>query len=176
MQTKVLVLAYGNPGRIDDGLGPAFAEELGGAKLAGVTVDVDYQLTVEDAAAIAENDYVIFADAAVRGEEPFSFKPVKPAMEISFSSHSIEPHALLAMAHTMFGAKTAGFALGIRGYEFDEFGERLSEKARLNLAAALRFTIELIRDNRFDKYAAVDSDNHADATSVVLEITQSDLN
>jgi len=66
----VLVIGYGNPGRRDDGLGPALAERLQELRLPGVDVDADYQLTVEDAAAAAEHDVVVFADAAQAGPEP----------------------------------------------------------------------------------------------------------
>ena len=45
-ETRVLLLCYGNPGRLDDGLGPAFGEVLERESLPGVTVDLDYQLTV----------------------------------------------------------------------------------------------------------------------------------
>ena len=34
---RVLVIGYGNPGRWDDGLGPALAAELGGLGLPNVT-------------------------------------------------------------------------------------------------------------------------------------------
>ena len=74
VDAKVLVIGYGNPGRLDDGLGPALAAAIESAAPAGVTVDADYQLTVEDAAAVAEHDVVVFADAAVDGPEPFYFR------------------------------------------------------------------------------------------------------
>jgi DNA-binding response OmpR family regulator len=48
MANRVLVIGYGNPGRLDDGLGPALAETLQRLDLPGVTVDADYQLTAED--------------------------------------------------------------------------------------------------------------------------------
>ncbi len=145
----VLVIGYGNPGRLDDGLGPALAEGLENLRLPGVTVESNYQLTVEDAAAVADHDVVIFADAAVSGTEPFYFTPVAPERSGSFSSHSVSPAAVLALAQDLFGAKTIGYALGIRGHEFNEFGERLSSRATENLAAALRFLAPLLGDETF---------------------------
>ena len=145
----VLIIGYGNPGRLDDGLGPALAEGLEKLRIPGVTVESDYQLTVEDAAAVAGHKVVIFADAALGGTEPFYFHPVRPARAGSFSSHSVAPAAILALAEDLFGAAAAGYALGIRGYEFNEFGERLSAKAAENLAAALRFLSALLRDEAF---------------------------
>lgn len=144
----VLVIGYGNPGRLDDGLGPALAGEVEKWGIPGVTVDADYQLTVEDSGAAAEHDYVIFADASVNGKEPFFFRPIEPRAAVSFSSHSVEPQVVLAMAHDLFGASTKGLVLGIRGYEFNEFGERLSEGARENLQAALAFLKPLLLDKK----------------------------
>ena len=73
-RTRFLLFGYGNPGRLDDGLGPAFIEAFEGRDLENVTLDADYQLTVEDAAAVAEHDVAIFVDASVNGAEPFFFE------------------------------------------------------------------------------------------------------
>lgn len=145
-QATVLVIGYGNPGRLDDGLGPALAQELEKRGLSHVTVDSDYQLTVEDAAAIAEHDVVVFADASVSGDDPFSFQRIEPEEPMSFSTHSVSPEALLHLAERCFGKRPRAYVLAIRGYEFNEFGERLSEDAQKNLLSALAFVEErLIR-------------------------------
>lgn len=143
---EILVIGYGNPGRLDDGLGPALAERLQAAGVPGVTVDADYQLTVEDAAAAAGCEAVIFADAAVAGPEPFYFRRIGPGVEAAtFSTHSITPQVVLQLARQCFQAEPAGYVLGIRGYEFDEFGERLSDRAAANLEAAFAFLCEALR-------------------------------
>ena len=144
---RLLLIGYGNPGRLDDGLGPALAAQVEKLGIPGLTVDSDYQLTVEHAADAAECDAVIFADAAVSGPEPFGFREIQPTQATpGFSSHALEPEDVLALARTMFGARTRGFALGIRGYRFDEFGETLSDEARKNLVAAVSFAEKTIRD------------------------------
>jgi hydrogenase maturation protease len=158
---KVLLIGYGNPGRLDDGLGPALAGEVERLGLAGaavdsdyqLTVDSDYQLTVEDAAAVAEHDVVVFADAALDGPAPFSFERIEPKRTVSFSSHSVEPAAVLGLARDLFGARTPGYCLGIRGYEFNEYRERLSERARANLASAVSFIASVLRAGNFDEVA-----------------------
>lgn len=146
----VLVIGYGNPGRLDDGLGPAFAAALETLVIPGVSVESAYQLTVEDAAAVAEHDVVLFVDAAVNGPEPFAFGRVEAGADIApgFTSHSLEPAALLALARELFDSRAEGYVLAVRGYEFDEFGERLSSGARTNLAAALDFVVPALRDRR----------------------------
>lgn len=143
---KFLVIGYGNPGRLDDGLGPALAEAIENLDLPGITVDSDYQLTVEDAAVVAEHEIAIFADASVDSEEPFSFQPIKPRATLSFSSHSVEPDALMALAIELFGATTKGFALGIRGYAFNEFQEGLTPQGKENLQKAIEFIIPILKN------------------------------
>ena len=116
----------------------------------GVTVDADYQLTVETAAAVAQHEYVVFADASVDGPEPFAFHPIHPATQGTFSTHLVEPEDVMGMARDLFRAKAKGYALAIRGYAFHDFGETLSDKALQNLAAGLRFIAPLLQDCLFD--------------------------
>jgi hydrogenase maturation protease len=150
MANSVLVIGYGNPGRRDDGLGPALVEAIERLRMPGVTVEADYQLSVEDAAAAAAHRYVVFADASVGGREPFFFRAVHPAAHTSFSTHSVEPEAVLALARDLFQADTKGYALGIRGYRFNEFGETLSDEAQDNLATAFRFIVPVLMNCTFD--------------------------
>jgi len=147
---SVLLIGYGNPGRLDDGLGPALADAIAALNLPHVTVESDYQLQPEDAAQIACHDVVIFADADIKCAEPFRFERIEPKRQTSFSSHSTSPEALLALAHDAFGASTPGYVLGIRGRKFDEFGEGLSAAAQANLDAASRFLLPLLKTRRFD--------------------------
>ncbi|MBN1688611.1 MAG: hydrogenase maturation protease [Candidatus Omnitrophica bacterium] len=146
---KILLIGYGNPGRLDDGLGPAIADAVEKMDLPDVTVDSNYQLTVEDAANLATHDVVIFADASVKGKEPFFFKKIEPKPGMNFSTHSIEPEGVLGYAHQLFGAKTVGYTLGIRGYRFNEFGEEISEKALKNMKQALKFLEDAIKAKDF---------------------------
>ncbi len=46
---------------------------------------------------------------------------------------------LMGIAKGLFKAETACYLLGIRGYEYNEFEERLSSRARENLDAAIEF-------------------------------------
>ena len=137
---NMLIIGYGNPGRLDDGLGPAFAERMAEANLPGVIVESDYQLNIEDAALITGHDLVVFADASVNAVEPFAFETITACEPmVGFSSHSITAESLLGLADQLFEARPRAFAMAIRGYEFNEFGERLSEQAQQNLAAAVAF-------------------------------------
>ena len=136
-QPSVLVIGYGNPGRLDDGLGPAFASAIEEWDLPNLTVEIGYQLSIEDAHLASLYDFVIFADASVNTNGPFHFRELEPFFTLEYTSHHLQPSGVLGIAHSLFDSKVRGFELGIRGYEFEDFGEGLSEKARKNLDAAL---------------------------------------
>jgi hydrogenase maturation protease len=155
-------MGYGNPGRLDDGLGPALIERLEGSAPADVTLDANYQLQVEDAATVAAHETVVFVDAAVAGPEPYCFARVEPEPGVSFSSHSLRPGAVVAAAQDLFAATTDAYVLCIRGYEFDEFGEALSEGARANLEAAFEFMARLMATRAFEEAVTVPA-SHGDA-------------
>ncbi len=148
-----LILGWGNPGRLDDGLGPAFAETLETMDLPGVEVDADYQLQIEDAAEVASFERVVFDDADRSGAEPFWLRRLDSspngAAIASFTTHSVSPGAILTMTRELFDAEPEAWLLGIRGYEFSEFGEGLSERAKENLRQAVEFVSSALRTGNF---------------------------
>ena len=133
---KILVLGYGNPGRQDDGLGPAVAGAIGRMGFCGLTAVDDYQLNIENALDIASHDLVWFVDAAKTGEAPFSVQDVLPSPTSEFTSHLLRPAALLAIARLYCHRAPPALLLAIRGYEF-EFVEALTPGGEINLRAAL---------------------------------------
>ena len=140
-----MVIGFGNPAREDDGIGPAVAEQVEQAELPDVTVDIDYQLSVEHAADVAEADTVVFVDASVDSKEPFAFTAVQAKQTESFSSHSVSPEQVMGLAAELFHAKTAAYLLGIRGYSFGMFREEMTEKAQLNAQKAAEALIKALR-------------------------------
>lgn len=137
---RVLVIGYGNPGRCDDGIGPELAARLRELEIPGVRIESSYQLNVEDAATVAEYDVAVFADACLCAPPPYMLRSLEPrAGTIEFSTHTQAPEGIMGLAHDVFGARTRGFALGVRGYDFHDFGENLSREAEANLDAALSF-------------------------------------
>ena len=154
---KTLIIGFGNPGRLDDGLGPAFAAAAAELALPGCTIDSDYQLTVEDAASAAGCDRVIFVDAHTSCEAPFRVEKLSPAdRKVDFSTHSISPQGVLALARDLFGARPEAYLIGIRGYEFNAFGEGLTDRANDNLAAALSFVESSFASGFFGETGAGD--------------------
>ena len=159
-ERTTLILAIGNPARLDDGLGPSFAAAIerrdvetgatagrAATNSAAETVsqpepDVevcwDYHLQIEQAEDVARAERVIFVDADRIGPAPFSLRRVEPSQEpVRFTSHGVSPSGLLGLTEELHGRRPEAWILGIRGYEFDGFGERLSGGARDNLTAAL---------------------------------------
>lgn len=130
-----LVVAIGNPSRGDDALGPLLAERLSALDLPGVEVLTDFQLQIEYALDLRGRDEVIFIDAAVSGEAPFTFDAIAPGGDASVTTHALSPRALLAGYAKLTGeAPPPSYVLAVRGQAF-ELGEGLSAQAAANLEA-----------------------------------------
>jgi len=145
MGPKFLIIGYGNPGRLDDGLGPMLARNIERADIPGVQVITDYQLNVEHAADIRDAHTVIFADASIAGREPCFFRRLLPRPAEAFSTHSMRPEAVIAFAADMFDWSGSAYLLGIRGHAFNDFGEHLSDAAKENLTAATQLLLGALR-------------------------------
>ena len=143
-RAKFLVLGYGNPGRLDVGLGPAAATLIDKWGWPGVTAFDNYQLNIENALDVAEHDIVWFVDAAKTGPSPYAIRQLAPSSTFDFTSHLVRPETILAMAGHYFGKTPEAFVLAIRGYEF-EFIEALTPKANDNLQSAAAMLAERIR-------------------------------
>lgn len=145
-RSRFLILAWGNPSRGDDALGPRLIERLdalqglpGGL---GVELLTDFQLQIEHALDLADRDLVVFADAAARGPEPFAFGPVTPEPSLPISTHALTPGGVLAVYRRVVGGQEpVCHVLGIRGYAF-ELGADLSTPALANLDAALAYLLD----------------------------------
>ena len=81
-----------------------------------------------------------------RTDTSYKFTPFHKA-----SSNSIKPAAVLALAQRLFDKKPKGYMLAIRGYEFNQFGQLLSQRAADNLAAATQFLESLLLHGDFDQ-------------------------
>lgn len=136
----VLILAWGNPSRGDDALGPRLIEQLQD-RLTGRRCELltDYQLQIEHALDLVDRELVVFADAAARGPEPFAFGPVPPDPAAPITTHALSAGAVLEIYRRVVGDQApASYLLGIRGYRF-ALGRDLSHAASANLDAAASF-------------------------------------
>lgn len=141
---RVLVIGYGNPARQDDGLGVALAERLERLGLVNVSIEMDYQLSIEHAALVAAHDVVVFADASVHCAAQFSFAPIAAAGEDAFCTHAVMPGQVLRLAATCFGATPRAYLLGLRARVLDGFGEGLTAEAQAALEAGLAHLVGFI--------------------------------
>ena len=128
-------------------MGPEIVQDLEKLKLPGLTLDADYQLSIEHAADLERADRVIFVDAAVSGPEPYEVKKLRAAREasqgIEFTSHTLGPEAVLAICEDTYKRTPEALLVAVRGYSF-EFAEGLTGKARRNKDKALEYIKRLI--------------------------------
>lgn len=147
--THLLVLAWGNPSRGDDALGPEFlrcAEAMVSPAAHDIEFVADFQLQPEHATDIAGRDLVLFVDASMVVPAPFTFSAVVPSHDYTFTSHAMSPGALLAAFRDAFlQSPPPAFLLAIRGERFG-LGEPMSAAAGANLGQALAFFDGLLAD------------------------------
>jgi hydrogenase maturation protease len=149
MTGSVLLFGYGNPSRGDDALGPAFIERIEALQASHpdwppIDFLTDFQIQVEHALDMKGRQLVIFVDASVSAEPPFSYGAVAPHGDPAYSTHIMLPETLLRVYETVTAeAPPPVYLLGIRGEQF-ELGETLSAAAAANLEEAIAFTVDLL--------------------------------
>jgi hydrogenase maturation protease len=144
---KILVYGFGNPGRQDDGLGPAFAEMVEEWKKKNgfdhIHTDSNYQLNIEDALLISEFDIVVFADATIEENiKDFHFGKLDPTKaEVKYTLHAASPGYILELCQNMYNKFPETYLLRLKGYEWD-LKEELTEPSKINAEKAFNFFIE----------------------------------
>ncbi len=152
---SILIYAYGNPGRQDDGLGNCLVDELqpwlSEREIDNVELESNYQLNIEDADNIRDKDVVVFVDASIEDIVDYHFGIVEPSEGKSeFTMHAASPAFILALCIKLYNKHPETYLLQIRGYEW-EFTESLSKRAQENLDKALAFIKEKILNFDFRK-------------------------
>jgi hydrogenase maturation protease len=149
---ETLVLAWGNPSRGDDALGPRFVECLEPLiaqhpEWGAVECLTDFQLQVEHALDLRGRRRVLFVDASREAEFPLTVAPIAAARDASFTSHAMSPQAVLQVWHQVEdSAPPPCWLLAIRGTQF-ELGEAMSEIAHANLNAAMCWAVTWLGEN-----------------------------
>ena len=109
IEGRVLVIGYGNPGRLDDGLGQALAEKIDALQLPGVETELCYQLAAEHALSVAGFDSVVFADADTQGRRAVLLRRTRSRNRLTcFTTHHLDPRAVLGLARDVYAAKPTG--------------------------------------------------------------------
>jgi len=160
----LLILAVGNLSRGDDALGPLLLERLAALReqyddWQDVDLLTDFQLQIEHAVDLENRALALFADASVSCPPPFQFTRLRPARDTSYTSHALSPAAVLHVYQQINHAPPPpAFQLAIRGECF-ELGEPLSAAAEVNLASALEFAGQLLKQpvvETWDRLAQAD--------------------
>ena len=141
----LVVFAWGNASRGDDGIGPRIADRL--RKLARSRVELieDHQLNIEHVTDIPDDVPLLFIDASVAIEHGFGVQRLAPSDDGNFSTHAISPAALLNVyRETMQRPAPEAFLLHIAGRYF-ELGDDLSSEADDALSAAWDFLKSILK-------------------------------
>ena len=149
---RVLIIAYGNPLRSDDGVAWRAAEALRG-KLSPADIEIEclHQLAPELAETISRFPRVIFVDAASAPEgHPGEIRLEELGRKDAADSgsplfHALSPHAVIRLAETLYGAKPQAFAVTVTGEKFDH-GESLSADVAAALPDLVARIERLVRD------------------------------
>ncbi|MDX2249475.1 MAG: hydrogenase maturation protease [Bacteroidia bacterium] len=143
---KHLLVAIGNSGRQDDGLGWAFADEVSRQRLFDGELHYRYQLQVEDAEMLSCADKVIFVDA-FKGElaEGYCWTKIKPAAVFEFSTHALSPESVLYLSRDLYDSEPEAWVLLIEGKQW-ELAQELSERAAGNLKEALNYFQTILKN------------------------------
>ncbi|MBI4756595.1 MAG: hydrogenase maturation protease [Betaproteobacteria bacterium] len=137
-----LVFGWGNPSRGDDALGPLFVERIQTLaaqhpEWGAVECLTDFQLQVEHALDLQGRARVLFVDASVEAEAPFTLEAIGAAHDATFSTHAMSPRAVLqVLCEVTDEDPPPTWLLAIRGESF-ELGDGLSPAAAAHFDAAL---------------------------------------
>ena len=157
---RTLIIGYGNPDRQDDGVAwhvlSQLATELG-MQAPGTPEDpfpmlpgnpeflFALQLVPEMGETISKFEKVCFVDAHTGDiKETVRVMELVPHYQHSAFTHHMTPQTCLEIAQTVYGAKTEGLLVSIRGYHF-EFDDRLSPETEKLVPLAVNKIIQWLK-------------------------------
>jgi len=147
-QPQVLIVAFGNPLRGDDGLAWRTADLLE-EKLPPVRIQRLHQLAPEIAEDLSQCRSVIFVDASASGGpgeiqvRELTGGECRSAEDL-ICFHQFSPAAVLAMASKLYGARPRAFVATLSGQNFDHC-ESLSPPVEAAIPAFVARIEEVIR-------------------------------
>jgi len=145
----ILIVAYGNPLRCDDGLAWQVAQQLAEQNLSGdCRIITCYQLAPELAQPVSQAATVLFIDAA-RGGVPgeITSGPLKPQRSSSAFTHEFSPGAILRIAEELYGSCAKAFTISLCGECFDH-GEKISATVEESLPRVVTLVSEFLQRSR----------------------------
>ena len=144
--TALIVLAWGNASRGDDGVGPVLARRIRHLGRHDIRVVEDLQLHIEHVMDLDSEVPVLFVDASVAIAEGFRIERLTPKADNSISTHTVSPHALLNLYEKTLGAPAPeAFLLHVCGNSF-ELGEEISAATAEHVDAAWDFLATTLQE------------------------------
>ena len=142
----ILIVAYGNPLRCDDGLAGHVAQRLAQLNLSrDVEIITLHQLVPELALRVSHAKTVLFIDAAQEGVPgTIACGPLAPQPRCSTFTHEFSPGLILTLALELYGKCANAFAISLCGECFDH-GETLSAKVEESLPHVVARIFELLQ-------------------------------
>ncbi len=150
MTAPILIIAWGNDGRCDDGVALHLADRLAAryADEPAVEVRTYHQLGPEVAEELAGRRLVFFIDAHVQPDSAdLLIEPVRPAASSSLPTHHCRPEVLFALADALRIVHPEAFVVSIRAYGLD-FGDQLTDCVRDTMLRAERWITRRIEQGR----------------------------
>jgi hydrogenase maturation protease len=143
---SVLVIAWGNPLREDDGIAWHVVEGLRALQprpwLPVLHLRHAHQLTPEMAECVSRALGVVFVDARREGRPgEIRVEPVVPAVSQNPLAHSLSPQGLLLYAESLYGRAPQAVIVTVAGERFG-IGEELSPAVRRALPRAVRAVVK----------------------------------
>jgi hydrogenase maturation protease len=151
LNEPLLIFAYGNPSRGDDALGPLLIEHLQILNLEGIEMLTDFQLQVEHAYDLQGRERVLFIDASVSCESPYTFSRLFAQKDPSYTTHVMSPMAVMHVYQELYGDPPPSYLLQVRGESF-ELGESLSPQAEVNLQSSLDLLRRLCSESNLQEW------------------------
>ena len=137
--SKKLIIGIGNSSRGGDGLGWEFIKQLQHSKLDGWLFIERYQLNVEDAELVKDATTIVFVDSYNgKLDKGFAFEECHPRVDFEYTTHALNPCAVLALCNSLYNSKPSTFVMKIQGFEWG-LGKGLSARARKNLDKAVAY-------------------------------------
>ncbi len=129
-EPALIIFAWGNASRGDDGIGPLIAERLRGLGLPELVVVEDFQLNIEHVMDFDGATPLVFVDASVAIEDGIWLERITASEDGNFSTHEISPQALLNVYRASTGnSPPPAFLLHIAGQQFG-LGDSLGPTAQ----------------------------------------------
>ena len=125
-EPSLVVLAWGNESRGDDGVGPLLARRIEALENPAISVIEDLQLHIEHVTDLKSDVPVLFVDASVAIDSGFQLQRLDALDDKSVSTHTVSPAALLFLFEQTYRATPPeAYLLHVAATRF-ELGEPIS--------------------------------------------------